>query len=201
MSKKKKKTAKESADIEMNRTTGEATAEKAADQGKDTASATGTEIPDSGSKAGKVASEAEKELELMKDKYLRLMAEFDNFRKRTVRERLELMATASRDLMQDLLPVLDDFDRAKKSAEVEGSKEVFPEGVKLVYNKLYRTLEQKGLKEMETNGSVFDPDMHEAITEIPAPTEDMKGKVVDTIEKGYFLKDTIIRYAKVVVGK
>lgn len=132
----------------------------------------------------------------LKDKYLRLHAEFDNSRKRNVKEKLELMKTAARDTMSVLLPVLDDFDRAKKSAEGE-----FSEGIQLVYNKLFSVLEQKGLKAMETEEVAFDPELHEALTEIPAPSEDLKGKIVDTIERGYYLNDVIIRHAKVVVGK
>ena len=111
------------------------------------------------------------------------------------------MVTAGRDTISVLLPVLDDFDRAKKNAEDENSTEPFSEGVMLVYDKLYKNLEQKGLKAMESTGEEFDPELHEAITEIPAPNEEMKGKVMDTVEKGYFLKDKIIRHAKVVVGK
>lgn len=146
------------------------------------------------------AGVAAQELSELKDKYLRLQAEFDNFRKRTVKEKLEFMTTASRDTMMALLPVLDDFDRAKQTAEDESSTEQFSEGVNLVYQKLYKNLEQKGLRPMESTGEDFDPELHEAITEIPAPTEEMKGKVMDTVEKGYFLKDKIIRHAKVVVG-
>ena len=137
----------------------------------------------------------------LRDKYLRLFAEFDNYKKRTIREKMELMNTAARDTMAALLPVLDDFDRAKKIAEDESTSETFSEGVRLVYNKLYNVLKQKGLEPMESDGKVFDPELHEALTEIPAPSEDMKGRVVDTIEKGYKLKDKIIRHAKVVVGK
>ncbi len=137
----------------------------------------------------------------LKDKYLRLFAEFDNYKKRTVKEKIELMKTAAQDTMSVLLPVLDDFDRAKKNADDENSTEVFSDGVQLVYNKLYSSLNQKGLKPMESNGEDFDPELHDAITEIPAPSDEMKGKVIDTIEKGYLLKDKIIRHAKVVVGK
>lgn len=137
----------------------------------------------------------------LKDKYLRLFAEFDNYKKRTLKEKVELMKTAAQDTMTALLPVLDDFDRAKANAENDDSKEVFSEGVKLVYEKLYSILISKGLKPMESTGKEFDPDLHFAFTEIPAPSDDLKGKVVDTIEKGYFLKDKIIRHAKVVIGK
>lgn len=154
-----------------------------------------------GKKAAQELEEKNQELGELKDKYLRLQAEFDNFRKRTMKEKLEFMVTAAQDTISVLLPVLDDFDRAKKNAEDENSTEPFSEGVMLVYDKLYKKLEQKGLKTMESTGEDFDPELHEAITEIPAPNEEMKGKVMDTVEKGYFLKDKIIRHAKVVVGK
>jgi molecular chaperone GrpE len=141
------------------------------------------------------------ELAESKDKYLRLFAEFDNFKKRTMKERLELIKTASQETITSLLPVLDDFERAKKASEAENSSEVFPEGVNLVFHKLLQTLESKGLKAMTSTGENFDSENHEAITEIPAPTQDLVGKVIDTVEKGYYLNDKIIRYAKVVVGK
>ena len=137
----------------------------------------------------------------LKDKYLRLFAEFDNFKKRTFKEKLEMMKTASSDAIQALLPVLDDFDRAKKNAEDDNSAETFSEGVNLVYQKLYSALKGKGLQPMDSNGEAFDPELHEAVTEIPVPDEAMKGKIVDTIERGYFLNDKLIRHAKVVVGK
>jgi len=137
----------------------------------------------------------------LNDKYLRLLAEFDNYKKRTVREKMDLLNNAAKDTLSKLLPVIDDFDRAKKISDDEGSEEVFPDGVNMVFNKLHTTLEGIGLAPMETNGEVFDPEMHEAVTEIPAPSEDMKGKIIDTIEKGFLLNDKIIRHAKVVVGK
>ena len=150
--------------------------------------------------AEKIA-ELESQLEESKDKHLRLYAEFENYKRRTVKERIELMKTAAQDTLSSLLPVLDDFDRAKASADDEKSDEQFTEGVNMIYNKLHTTLQNKGLKPMETNGETFNPEFHEAITEIPAPSDDMKGKIIDTIEKGYMLNDKIIRYAKVVVGK
>ncbi len=136
----------------------------------------------------------------LNDKYLRLFAEFDNFKKRTATERIELVKTASKDIMAALLPILDDFDRAKKASENEASGEVFTEGVSLVYNKLHSVLKNKGLEAMSSDGEGFNAEFHEAITEIPAG-DAMKGKVIDTVEKGYFLNQKIIRYAKVVVGK
>ncbi len=143
----------------------------------------------------------EADLAEAKDKYLRLFAEFENFKKRNMRERLDLLKTAGQDTINKILPVLDDFDRAKKSAEDESTEEQLSEGVLMVYNKLYSVMGSLGVKGIETNGETFDPELHEAITEIPAPTEDMKGKIIDTIEKGYHLNDKIIRFAKVVVGK
>lgn len=152
-------------------------------------------------KVKKELEEKKMELAELKDKYLRLFAEFDNFKKRTNKEKLDLMKTASQNIIEVLLPVLDDFDRAKKSADDENSPEVFSEGVSMVYVKLFSLLKAKGLEQMLTDGEAFDPELHEAITEIPAPNEELKGKIVDTIEKGYTLQDKIIRHAKVVVGK
>lgn len=141
------------------------------------------------------------ELEAQKDKYLRLVAEFDNFKKRNAKERIELIQTAGKDVITDMLDVVDDADRAEKQLENSTDVNMIKEGVKLVFNKLRNTLAAKGLKPMETINKNFDADLHEAITEIPAPTEELKGKVVDEITKGYYLNDKIIRHAKVVVGK
>jgi molecular chaperone GrpE len=135
-----------------------------------------------------------------KDKYLRLFAEFDNVQKRNARERIELFKNASEELITAMLPVLDDFDRAIAELEANGSTTEL-EGVKLIHNKLYSLLEQKGLKWMDSMGEKFDVELHEAITEAPAPNKKQKGKVIDVIEKGYSLNEKIIRYAKVVVGK
>ncbi len=135
-----------------------------------------------------------------KDKYIRLFAEFDNYKKRTARERLDLINTAGQDVIRDILPVLDDFERAFKTNIAENEAD-HNEGFVLIYQKFKRVLENQGVKSMEAKGEVFDTDLHEAISEIPAPTEDMKGKIVDVIEQGYYLNDKIIRYAKVVVGK
>lgn len=141
------------------------------------------------------------ELADMKDKYLRQVAEFDNFRKRNAKERIELMQTATKDLMIDLLEVLDDSDRAVQQMEQSDDVAQIKSGTILVLNKLKRVLESKGLKAMETKGNEFDVEFHEAITEIPSPTPDMQGKVIDELQKGYYLNDKLIRHAKVVVGK
>lgn len=143
----------------------------------------------------------EKQITELKDKHLRLFSEFDNFRKRTTKERIELFKSAHQDLMLDLLPVIDDFDRAMQSFENSEDATAIKEGVALIYNKFKSTLEKKGLKCMDSKEKEFDTDFHEAITEIPAPTKDLKSKVVDVVEKGYTLNDKVIRYAKVVVGK
>lgn len=149
-------------------------------------------------------SEIEKlkaELEETKDKYLRKVAEFENFKRRNARERVELIQTAGKEVITDMLDVLDDCDRAQK--QIEGSDDVkeIKEGVLLVFNKLRNVLQSRGLKPMETINKEFNPDLHEAITEIPAPSSELKGKVVDEVMKGYYLNDKIIRHAKVVVGK
>jgi molecular chaperone GrpE len=134
------------------------------------------------------------------NKYLRLYAEFDNFKRRTSKERLELLQIAGKDVIVDLLPVLDDFERAQKSIEKATDIEAVKEGVKLVHHKLKNVLNNKGLKEMTSIGAEFDADVHEGITNIPAPSDDLKGKVVDELEKGYYLNDKVIRFAKVIIG-
>lgn len=145
-------------------------------------------------------NELEQKIGELNDKYLRLFSEFDNFRKRTQKERLELFKTASEDVMVALLPVLDDFERALKSSVENGVDENFREGVALIYSKLLKILNQKGLESLDSMGKEFDTDYHEAITRIPAEDESMKGKVLDVVEKGYKLNDKVIRFAKVVVG-
>lgn len=144
---------------------------------------------------------AQKELAEMKDKYLRLVAEFDNYKKRTSKERIEFAAVAGKETIMPLLNVLDDSDRARKQMEETEDAAVIKEGVLLVLNKLQSTLEGRGLKKMDAMHKEFDADYHEAITEIPAPSEDLSGKVLDVIEQGYYLNDKLIRHAKVVVGK
>jgi molecular chaperone GrpE len=134
------------------------------------------------------------------NKYLRLYAEFDNFKRRTSKERLELLQIAGKDVISDLLTVLDDFERAQKSIETATDVSAVKEGVTLVQHKLKSILNQKGLKEMESIGKEFDADLHEGITSIPAPSADLKGKVIDELEKGYLLNDKVIRFAKVIIG-
>lgn len=158
---------------------------------------------ESKSKKSKSKHEAEdwkQKYEEANDKYLRLYSDFDNYRKRTMKERLDLLKNATEELIIELLPVLDDFERALQAFEQHNVDDEAVKGTELIYNKLLRTLEQKGLKSMDSMGKEFDTDFHEAITNIPAPTPDMKGKVVDVIQKGYLLNDKIIRFAKVIVG-
>ena len=149
-------------------------------------------------------SEGEKlqdELKEQKDKYLRLYAEFDNYRRRTAKENIELRQTAGKEIIASLLDVLDDCDRAEKQMPQANDIDQLKEGVQLIFNKLRSTLQSKGLKAMESINTEFDPEKHEAITEIPAPSKSLKGKVIDEVQKGYYLNDKIIRFAKVVVGK
>lgn len=135
-------------------------------------------------------------LEIEKDKNLRIFAEFENFRRRTAKERIELFTTANKDMMTALLPILDNFERSIKANNYTDE-----DGTVLIYKQLKSELEKKGLKEMEDpKGKVLDTEFHEAITNIPAPTEDMKGKIIDIVEKGYMLGEKVIRYAKVIVG-
>ncbi len=141
------------------------------------------------------------ELASVQDKYLRLYSEFENYKRRTTKERADLFKTANQESILAMLPVLDDFERALAAMPQTEENQKIREGVDLIYNKFKNTLTQKGLKEMEANGKPFDPDFHEAITKIPAPTEELKEKIVDVLEKGYFLHDKVIRFAKVVIGE
>ncbi|WP_026955815.1 nucleotide exchange factor GrpE [Algoriphagus vanfongensis] len=143
----------------------------------------------------------EAEVAETRDKYLRLYSDFENFRKRNAKERLDLIKTASEEVLRDLIPVVDDFERASKANEAEEDAQKIREGNLLIFNKLMKILENKGLKPMEDLiGNPFDADTQEAITQIPAPNEEMKGKVIDVVEKGYTLGDKVVRFAKVVTG-
>ncbi len=140
------------------------------------------------------------ELDTANDKYLRLYAEFDNYKRRVAKERIEFMQSAGKEVIANLLPVMDDLNRALKAFETATEVAPIQEGVSLVTQKLKTILSNQGLKEMESIGKPFDADLHEAITNVPAPSDDLKGKVIDEIEKGYFLHDKVLRHAKVVVG-
>lgn len=148
-----------------------------------------------------IAVKLQGELEEQKDKYIRLFAEFDNYKRRSAKERIELMQTAGREVIASLLDVLDDSERAEKQFQSSTDLEQLKQGVQLVFGKLRSSLQSKGLKAMESINTDFDVEKHEAITEIPAPNAEMAGKVLDEVQKGYYLNDKIIRFAKVVVGK
>ena len=153
------------------------------------------------SKEAKELISVKESLEHEKDKYLRLFAEFENFKKRTSKERIELFKTASQELMTSLLPIMDDFDRGLSEIKKVKDKELL-KGMQLINDKFKNTLTQKGLTEIEVKeGDVFDAEIHEAITQIPAPSDKLKGKVIDAVEKGYKLGEKIIRYPKVVIGQ
>ena len=142
-----------------------------------------------------------KEVEEQKEKFIRLYAEFDNYKRRNAKERVELIQTAGREVIQSMLEVLDDCERAEKQMNQSEDLKQIREGIGLVFSKFRNMLQSRGLKEMKSIGEAFNPDFHEAITEIPVPDETMKGKIVDEVEKGYTLNDKIIRFSKVVVGK
>ena len=147
------------------------------------------------------SSRTDAELVDLKDKYLRLAAEFENYKRRTTKERIELFKPASQELMVALLPVIDDFERARNATAVTTDANAVRESIEIIQSKLNKTLQQKGLTAMEAKGGDFDAELHEAITQIPAPSDDLKGKIVDEVEKGYYLGDKVIRHAKVVLGQ
>ena len=149
-----------------------------------------------------VEDQLKEQLGQEKDKFLRLFAEFENYKKRTSKERVELFKTANQDVVIALLPVLDDFERALLHIEDDKEAEELRKGVLIIYNKLLQALQQKGLSKIEINkGDAFNADDHEAVTQIPAPSDDMKGKIIDVVEKGYKLGDKTIRFPKVVIGQ
>jgi molecular chaperone GrpE len=199
---KKKKNDNEDLNME-NKTEAQATTEATTPETVDQLAEENTDAENTAS-APEVELSAEEKLKqenaALNDKYLRLFAEFDNYKRRTQKERVELLQTAGKEIIVSLLAVLDDFDRANKAMENAVDVAPIKEGVALVHNKLKGLLVQKGLKDMESINTPFNTDLHEAITKIPAPTEDMKGKVIDELEKGYTLNDKVIRFAKVVVG-
>jgi len=137
----------------------------------------------------------------MQDKYLRLSAEFDNYRRRTLREKMELTKTAGESMLINLLPVMDDFERAMKVMEDATDCKAMKEGIDLIYNKFREFLKQNGVKEIESDNCDFDTDLHDAVTKIPAPDKKLRGKVVDTIQKGYYLNEKVMRHSKVVIGE
>lgn len=166
----------------------------------ETQEATTDTVPEQALDAHQEAEQLRGELNAANDKYLRLYAEFDNYKRRVSKERIELMQSAGKEVIANLLPVIDDLDRALKAFETVTDIAQAQEGISLVTQKLKTILGNQGLKEMESIGNPFDADLQEAITNVPAPSDDLKGKVIDEIEKGYFLHDKVLRHAKVVVG-
>lgn len=146
-------------------------------------------------------AELESQVEKEKKEYLFLMAEFDNFRKRTLREKSEIIKNAGENVLKGLLPIMDDFERGLKAAEETDGSSAVKEGMNLIYNKLKKYLAQNGVKEMDPSDTTFDADRHEAISAVPVPDESLKGKILDTVEKGYMINDKVLRHAKVVVGQ
>ena len=145
--------------------------------------------------------ELQAQVEKEKKEYLFLAAEFDNYRKRTLKEKAEIIKNGGENVLKGLLPIVDDFERGLKAAESDSDAKSVLEGMTLIYNKLVKFLESMGVKEMNSTGEIFNSDLHEAIAQVPAPTEDMKGKVLDTVQKGYMLNDKVLRHAKVAVAQ
>lgn len=184
---------KEQVDSESNKTEEQLLDEATANNSQEVDSATETIEP--------IERKLESEVADLKDKYLRLYSDFENYRKRTSKERLDLITTASEDILKELIPVVDDFERAFKANESQEDAVKVREGNQLIFHKLLKTLENRGLKPMENLiGKPFNPDTQEAITSIPSPNEDMKGTVIDVVEKGYTLGEKVVRFAKVVTG-
>jgi len=143
----------------------------------------------------------ENEIIELKDKHIRLQADFDNYRKRTLKERMDLLKTAGESVLMGILPVIDDFDRAMQTLDLVSEDSHIVDGMKLIYSKFQEFLKQNGVKEIEALGQKFNTDLHEAITTIPAPTKELKGKIVDVVQKGYYLNDKVIRFSKVIIGE
>lgn len=159
------------------------------------------ETPQEEAPAEVTVEQLQQKLESQQKEYLLLMAEFDNFRRRTLKEKQDLIKTASEKAMLELLPVVDDFERALNAMSKSGDVDALAEGVNLIYTKMVKYLEQQGVKPIESTGKDFDPDLFDAITTFPAPDESMRGKVVDTTTKGYTINDKVLRHAQVVVGQ
>ncbi|PCH71531.1 MAG: nucleotide exchange factor GrpE [Bacteroidales bacterium] len=198
---KSKKEKLEENDIETTENqTVEETCEKEEEKAEETTESKKTEK----SAKEKEADELEElgiKLQEINDKYVRLSAEFDNYRKRTLKEKMELTKSAGEKILINVLPVMDNFERALQSIDATKDVDAIKEGVHLIYSNFKEFVTQNGVKEIETKNQAFDTDIHEAITKIPAPTKKLKGKVIDCVEKGYFLHDKVIRFAKVVIGE
>jgi len=168
------------------------------DNKQDKTSDAGTDNPSQNADNGE---DLQKKYDELNDRYLRLMAEFDNYRKRTLKEKMDLTKYAEEDVIKGILPVVDNMERAIKSLESATDINAVKEGIDLIYKKFMEFLEKRGIKEIEALNKELDTDLHEAVTKFAAPSDDLKGKIIDVIEKGYYLHDKVIRYAKVVVGE
>lgn len=175
--------------------------EKAQEEQKSSNNEEQEEDKEQNSKKDQEAESAEEKFHKLNEKYLRLAAEYDNYRKRTLKEKMDLVKNAGEDILSNFLPIIDNIDRAKKSVDETEDIESVKEGIDLIHKNLKDFIASRGVKEIDAIGKEFDTDLHEAVTKIPAPEEDLKGKVIDVIEKGYKLNDKVIRYAKVVVGE
>lgn len=202
MSKKAKETKAKDADIKdiNNKETGNTNINEA-EQSSDVVEEMPAEEIDATAKLTAEVDDLKAQIEKQKDDYLRLMAEFDNYRRRTLREKADLIKTGGESCMKAILPVIDDFERAMQAMEKSNDIEALKAGVELIYNKFRTYLEQNGVKEMETIDVEFDADKHEAIAQIPAPNPEQKGKIIDCTQKGYTLNDVVIRFPKVVVAQ
>lgn len=202
MSKKAKETKAKDADIkDINKKETDSTNINEAEQSSDVVEEMPVEEIDATAKLTAEVDDLKAQIEKQKDDYLRLMAEFDNYRRRTLREKADLIKTGGESCMKAILPVIDDFERAMQAMEKSNDIEALKAGVELIYNKFRTYLEQNGVKEMETIDVEFDADKHEAIAQIPAPTPEQKGKIIDCTQKGYTLNDVVIRFPKVVVAQ
>ncbi len=202
MSKKAKETKAKDADIkDINNKETDNTNINEAEQSSDVVEEMPVEEIDATAKLTAEVDDLKAQIEKQKDDYLRLMAEFDNYRRRTLREKADLIKTGGESCMKAILPVIDDFERAMQAMEKSNDIEALKAGVELIYNKFRTYLEQNGVKEMETIDVEFDADKHEAIAQIPAPTPEQKGKIIDCTQKGYTLNDVVIRFPKVVVAQ
>ena len=197
----KKNTVKQS-DVKKSKTSDNTTVKSDnLDKKKDVKTAKSKQIKKTDFKLKEELKQSKEKIKEFQDKYLRLSAEFDNYRKRTLKEKMDLTKYASEDVLKDLLPVIDDFERAFNNIDNAKDCNAVKEGIGLINNKFKEFLSQKGLKEIEAINQDFNMDLHEAVTKIPAPEEKLKGKIVDVIEKGYMLNDKVIRYSKVVIGE
>jgi len=193
---------KDEAELKENLENQESSEAAAAQENQPEAESTEEVNAQSGDAATQTQEEALAEkLKDLQDKHLRLSAEFDNYRKRTLKEKTELIKSAGESVLSNILPVIDDMERAMESVNKANDIEALREGMNLIYNKFVSFINQNGVKEIESKDQAFDTDLHEAVAKIPAPTEDMKGKVVDVLQKGYMLHDKVIRHTKVVVGE